>query len=99
MTHDRRIDADTVAALVRAVPGVVDLHPGMFGEVATYLPGRRVVGVRIDDARVEVHITVSTDADVRETASAVRATVGAAVPETPVDVTVEDVATGPRGLT
>jgi hypothetical protein len=99
MTHGRSIDADTVAALARAVPGVVDLHPGMFGEVATYLPGRRVVGVRIGDISVEVHITVSADADVRATAAAVRATVGAAVPETPVDVTVEDVATGPRGLT
>ena len=39
-------EVDLLAAAVRAVPGVAALHPGMFGEVGTYLPGRRVPGIR-----------------------------------------------------
>lgn len=85
--------ADAVAGIVLAVPGVAGLHPGMFGEVATYLPGRRVVGVRIGDEHVDVHITVVSDIAVRATAASVRAAVAAALPGRAVDVTVEEVAT------
>lgn len=85
--------ADRVAAAVRAVSGVADLHPGMFGEVGTYLPGRRVPGIRIDDGAVQVHICVVFGASVRDTAAAVRAATAAQLPEGPtvIDVTVEDV--------
>lgn len=92
MTSPAEPDADTVAGIARAVPGVADLHPGMFGEVATYLPGRRVAGVRIEADRAEVHITVFDDVPVRATAAAVRAAVSAALPDHAVDVTVEDLA-------
>lgn len=98
MTLDPASVADTVADVVRAVPGVADLHPGMFGEVATYLPGRRVVGVRVTDAAVDVHVTVSADAPVRPTAAAVRASVAAILPDHVVDVTVEDVAPNPTNV-
>ncbi|BBX10642.1 hypothetical protein [Mycolicibacterium aichiense] len=90
--HDDPTTADTVASVARAVPGVADLHPGMFGEVGTYLPGRRVTGVRIRDDRVEVHITITPSAHVRQTAAAVRSAVRAAMPNTRVDVTVEEIA-------
>lgn len=81
---------DAVAAAVRAVPGVVDLHGGTMGEVGTYLPGRRVLGVRLRPQVTDVHVTVAYGAPVRETAAAVRTAVGLVVPG-PVDVTVEDV--------
>jgi uncharacterized alkaline shock family protein YloU len=84
-------DADTVAGIARAVPGVVGLHAGMFGEVATYLPGRRVAGVRVADHTIDVHLTVDADAKVRETAAAVRQAVADAYPAHAIDVTVEDV--------
>lgn len=87
--------ADTVAGIARAVAGVAGLHPGMFGEVATYLPGRRVTGVRIFDDRIDVHISVLRGAAVRETAADVRAAVAAALPGRPVDVTVEDIVAHP----
>ena len=32
-------------------PGCTDLHGGVLGEVATYLPGRRVTGVRLRERR------------------------------------------------
>lgn len=96
MRYDDGSAADTVAGVVRAVPGVADLHTGMFGEVATYLPGRRVNGVRVADGHADVHITIAPQAPVRETAAAVRAAVAAAFPGLLVDVTVEDIASGPR---
>ncbi|MFC7759975.1 hypothetical protein ACFQY4_19605 [Catellatospora bangladeshensis] len=47
------VDVDAVAGAARACPGVDDLLGG-FPEVATYLPGRRVTGVRITDDTVEL---------------------------------------------
>ena len=44
------------SAAVLSVPDVHDLHGGAFGEVATYLPGRRVPGVRLTDDGVELHV-------------------------------------------
>lgn len=81
--------ADRIAAVVTAVDGVAALHGGMFGEVATYLPGRRVSGVRIGPDRVDVHVSLELDAPVRATATAIQLAV-AAITDLPVDVTVED---------
>ena len=82
--------ADLIAAATRSVPGVSDLHAGAFGEVATYLPGRRVTGVRVADALTEVHVVVTMDAPVMATAAAIRAVVQPLV-GTEVHVFVEDV--------
>jgi uncharacterized alkaline shock family protein YloU len=87
--------ADRIAAAILAVPGVVGLHAGMFGEVATYLPKRRVSGVRIASDSVEVHVSVSIDAPLRATASAIRRAV-APLTALPVNVTVEDVVPSPH---
>ena len=45
-----------IAAAVLACPTVAGLSGGIAGEVATYLPGRRVTALRIDDATVTVHV-------------------------------------------
>lgn len=82
--------ADRIAAAVLGVPGVAGLHAGMFGEVATYLPGRRVTGVRLAADVVDVHVSVLIDAPIRATAGAIRRAV-APWTTLPVDVTVEDV--------
>ena len=84
--------AERLAAAVSTVPGVAALHPGMFGEVGTYLPGRRVAGIRITETAVDVHIVVVFGVAVRDTAAAVRSTVSALHPGVAVNVTVEDVA-------
>ena len=83
--------ADVIAALVLAVPGVVRLHEGRFGEVATYLPGRRVTGVKLDEDHVEVHVVLRSDAALRPVAQQVHAAL-AAVVSVPVEVFVEDLA-------
>jgi uncharacterized alkaline shock family protein YloU len=82
-------DADRIAAIVTAVEGVAGLHAGMFGEVATYLPGRRVSGIRIGQDRVDIHVSLLLTAPVRDTATAIQRAV-AAITALPVDVTVED---------
>lgn len=83
--------ADSVRAAVLALPGVADLHTGAFGEVATYLPGRRVEGVRVRADRTEVHIVVEWGASALEVADAVRAA-ATAITHTVVDVHVQDFA-------
>jgi hypothetical protein len=84
--------AEAVAAAVLAVPGVVRLHGGRFGELGTYLPGRRVTGVRIDDAGTEVHVVVSDLVPLPQTAARVQRAVSAIAPM-PVRVHVEDIDT------
>lgn len=86
--------ADRVAAAVRAVAGVADLHTGAFGEVATHLPGRRVGGVQIRTDHCAVHVVLYWGAPVLATADRVRAVVTPLV-GTRVDVTIEDVVTDP----
>ena len=84
--------ADRVREAVLAVEGVAGLHAGTFGDVATYLPGRRVSGVRTGKAVVEVHVVVYLDADVRYVAHAVRAAAVAQLERPlPCTVVVEDV--------
>ncbi len=82
--------ADVVAAAVRGVPGVADLHAGMFGEVGTYLPGRRIPGVRLGESDTDIHVSIVFGAPVRETAQAVRRAVAPLVVG-PVCVSIEDV--------
>jgi hypothetical protein len=83
--------ADDIAALVLAIPDVVRLHAGRFGEVATYLPGRRITGVKLGDDTVEVHVVVAASAPIRQTAQLIHAAVATLI-ATPVHVYVEDVA-------
>jgi hypothetical protein len=52
------VDVDAVAAAVLACPGVAALDGGQFGEVASYLPGRKVAGVMVGGGRVKVQVRV-----------------------------------------
>lgn len=81
--------ADTVVAAVMQVPGVARMHAGMFGEAATYLPGRRVTGVQIHDRATAVHVALTWGVDFAVTADRIRAAVEPLVGAR-VDVTVQD---------
>lgn len=50
------INVDAVAAAVRACAGVSDLVGGRFGDVTSYLPGRRVAGVSVNAQVVRVQV-------------------------------------------
>jgi hypothetical protein len=88
--------ADEVARIVASVPGVAGLSAGAFGDVKTYLPGRRVVGVRQGRGLTEVSIVLAWGASAPNTVRLIRSRVSAAVGGQ-VDVMVADVA-GPDAL-
>jgi hypothetical protein len=56
------VDVDGVVAAAAACPAVAAVSAGMYGEVATYLPGRRVSGIRVNDTDVEVHVVARAHA-------------------------------------
>lgn len=86
-----REPVDLIAAAIRDCPLVAGLHAGWFGEVGTYLPGRRVVGVRIRSTAVEVHVIGRYPATMSEIASQVRLAVAPHAERRPIDVVIEDV--------
>jgi uncharacterized alkaline shock family protein YloU len=85
-------DADAISAAIATCPSVSGLSGGLAGEVATYLPGRRVSGVRSSPGSVEVHVVARYGRTLDEIDSEIRAAVAAAVPGVlHVDVVVADV--------
>ncbi|WP_132992643.1 Asp23/Gls24 family envelope stress response protein [Gordonia zhaorongruii] len=90
--------ADTVAEAALAVPGVTELHPGLFGEVATYFPGRRVAGVALRDEDGEVHIVADVTSDLQAVAAQVR-DIAEKLTGLQIAVTVEDITMGPTSVT
>lgn len=84
---------ERIAEAVRAHPAVAGLHGGPFGTVASYLPGRRVDGVRLaEDGRgVELAIAVRLGERIPTVVGELRAAVRELAGEVPVDVTIVDV--------
>lgn len=80
------------AALVVRCPGVASLSAGTFGEVATYLPGRRrVVGIRFNDNFVEVHVVAEWGSPLAAVAEQVRVVGGVFAAGRPIDVYIDDI--------
>lgn len=92
--------ADAVRAAALGTPGVTDLHTGSFGEVATYLPGRKVEGVRVRGDVVEVHVVTAWEAPVLQVADDLRRAVRAVpgVGDADIRIVVQDVAAPDGGL-
>lgn len=84
------VDSEAVADAVGACSHVAELSGGSVGEVATYLPGKRVVGVRTTDDALEVHVVGHYGPTVMEITSQVRAAAARHSGGRRVDVTVED---------
>ena len=80
------------------MPGVADLVPGRYGEVALLFPGARIPGLRFlspkDDSQIEAHVVAAFDGPpLTEIGPAVQAAARRAVPElTRFDVVIADVA-------
>ncbi len=90
--------AEQIAAVVTAHPDVAGLHGGIFGSVATYLPGRRLAGVRVGegDEPVELGVVLRLDRPIPGVVRALRREVSAMCGGAPVDITVADVAVSPQ---
>ncbi|MBV9821590.1 MAG: hypothetical protein JO144_05050 [Actinobacteria bacterium] len=86
------IDIDAVATAVRGCPAVDDLDGGLLGGAVTYLPGRRVPGVRIADGRLEVHVRGRWNQPVTVIAEQVRQALAPLTGSRPVDVVLSDIA-------
>jgi len=84
-------DPAGLASLVLSCPAVVAMHGGVVGEAATYLPGARVMGLRVLPARVEVHVVVRWPVPADEVAAQVWAVTGQLVGGRRVDVVIGDV--------
>lgn len=91
----RNSAADQVAKAVLACPGVVALNGGGLAPVATYLPGRRVAGVRVDEHRILVSVTVARGCRVPELAERIRANLWSFAAGRPVDLHVADITEQP----
>ena len=76
MTVGVEIDADRIATAVQASRHLAGLDSGRYGEIATYLPGRRVSGVRIRPDSVTIGVIGRYPATATEIDAWVRATVG-----------------------
>ena len=86
-------DVDAIAAAMLACPAVAGLHEGGTRAVATYLPGRRVVGVRVEEQRVLVSVVLASGYSVRMLEAQVRSRLAPHVRGRQVDVHVADVRT------
>jgi hypothetical protein len=94
MPSQETIDVDAVAAATQDCRAVADLHDGGTHFVATYLPGRRVVGVRAEDERVLVSVVLAQGASVGTLEKQVRSALAPLVAGRRIDVLVADVDTG-----
>lgn len=85
--------AEAIAAVVRAHPAVVDLDGGPFGAVASYLPGRRVVGVRVGELSdpVEISLIARLGSPLPQLATELRRVIRAVTGTRSIDVIVNDV--------
>jgi hypothetical protein len=86
------VDIDAVAAAVRGCPAVDDLDGSMLGGAVTYLPGRRVPGIRIAEDRIEVHVRGVWDQPVSLMASQLRQALAPLAGGRVVDVVLTDIA-------
>ncbi|MDQ1722203.1 MAG: hypothetical protein QOI26_1937 [Pseudonocardiales bacterium] len=86
------IAVDAVAAAVQGCPAVDDLDGGRLGGAATYLPGRRVPGIRIDDDRIEVYVRGVWDQPVSLIAGQIRQALATLSGGRVIDIVLTDIA-------
>jgi hypothetical protein len=86
------IDVDDIQAAVLTCPGVAGLGSGTIGELATYLPGRRVAGIRVSATLVELEICAVWGAPAQQIAAQILTALAAIVTDRPVEITIVDIA-------
>jgi hypothetical protein len=96
----REIDrwVDPIVAAVLACPLVAGLHGGRDGEAVTYLPGRRITGIRITVDQVAIHVVARYPAVMDQVAGQIRRAVAPLAPGLRVDVAIEDLAVPGRTI-
>jgi hypothetical protein len=90
------IDAELIAEAVRRCAGVSALDGGPYGEVATYLPGRKVTGVVIGDGQVTVQVRAAWGVPAPELAALITTVVSPLARHRLIDVIIADIDDPPR---
>jgi len=85
------VDVVAVAVLVGGCAGVSGLDGGRFGEVASYLPGRKVEGVMISGGRVRVQVRAQWAVPVPALAALITTALVPITGNRPVDVAISDI--------
>ncbi len=83
-------DPRAIADAVTACPSVVALSPGPTGTVATYRPGERIVGVRVTETRVTIHVVGRWDTPIPTLVDEIHEGVRLLVDGREIDIVVED---------
>ena len=84
-------EVDAVAALIRGCAGVSALVGGPFGEVVSYLPGRTVPGVVVDDSRIRVQVRSRWGVPAADLAADITTALAPLAGARPVDVAIADI--------
>ena len=85
------IDPDAVVAAALSCPTVAGMSSGKAAEIATYLPGRRVRGVRITQGEVELRVIARWGPFIPGIAEEVRSAVRPLVDGAQVSVYIDDI--------
>ena len=85
------VNVDAVAAAVLGCAGVAGLDGGRFGEVTSYLPGRRVRGVVVSGGRVTVQIRSRWAVPAPGLAALITAVLAPLTGRRPVNVVIADI--------
>jgi hypothetical protein len=85
------VDVVVAAATVAGCAVVAALDSGPFGEVATYLPGRKVAGVAVRDGRVTVQVRARWGIPAPDLAALITVALAPLTGHRPVDVVIADV--------
>jgi len=85
------VDVDAVAAAVAGCTGVAALDGGPFGEIASYLPGRKVVGVVVGHGRVTVQVRARWGVPAPDVAALITVVLAPLTGPRPVDVVIADI--------
>ena len=93
------VPEEALAAAVAGCRDVAALSGGPFGEVATYLAGRRIEGVRLLVDRIEVHVIARWGTLLPSVAEQVRYACAPFAGGRRVDVTIDDVLAVPGDRT
>jgi hypothetical protein len=83
--------ADAIASAARRCPAVADLYGGGLVQVATFLPGRRVEGVRLEEQRVLLSVVAAWGVPLVALADQVRAAVAPLAGGRRVDIHVAEI--------